>query len=309
MGYAFAYPLVRFVLGVPVASYTHYPTMTSDMLSRLSYLNLPKQFYWRTFYLLYSMVGQYSDIIMANSTWTMQHLTSIWALKEERMTLVYPPCDTALLSTFSVDQPRRKHIVCVAQFRPEKDHPTLLRAFAMLVHELQSGIGRDLRLILIGTVRGEEDLARVQALRELSNSLQIESMVDILTDVPWPEVLSVLQHSWIGTNAMWNEHFGIGVVEYMAAGLIPVVHDSAGPKLDIVTPFRGAATGFHADSVTTFAEGFASALLMNDQECQEMRHRCQLSSARFSESVFASAWQRMMARLVRLEKQKRVARS
>jgi hypothetical protein len=42
---------------------------------------------------------------------------------------------------------------------------------------------------------------------------------------------------------MWNEHFGIGVVEYMAAGLVPVAHNSAGPKLDIVTEYDGKPTG------------------------------------------------------------------
>jgi len=42
---------------------------------------------------------------------------------------------------------------------------------------------------------------------------------------------------------MWNEHFGIGVVEYQAAGLISVVHNSGGPKLDIVTEVDGEPTG------------------------------------------------------------------
>ena len=33
---------------------------------------------------------------------------------------------------------------------------------------------------------------------------------------------------------MWNEHFGIGVVEMMAAGMVTVAHDSGGPKADII---------------------------------------------------------------------------
>ena len=30
----------------------------------------------------------------------------------------------------------------------------------------------------------------------------------------------------VGLHTMWNEHFGIGVVEMMAAGLAVVAHDS-----------------------------------------------------------------------------------
>ena len=42
---------------------------------------------------------------------------------------------------------------------------------------------------------------------------------------------------------MWSEHFGIGVVEYLAAGLLPVCHDSGGPKMDILTEFEGEKIG------------------------------------------------------------------
>jgi glycosyltransferase involved in cell wall biosynthesis len=47
----------------------------------------------------------------------------------------------------------------------------------------------------------------------------------------------------VGLHTMWNEHFGIGVVEYMAAGLIPVAHKSGGPLMDIVTDYNNEPTG------------------------------------------------------------------
>lgn len=39
---------------------------------------------------------------------------------------------------------------------------------------------------------------------------------------------------------MWNEHFGISLVEMMAAGLIVVGHRSGGPLRDIVVPYKMA---------------------------------------------------------------------
>ena len=35
--------------------------------------------------------------------------------------------------------------------------------------------------------------------------------------------------------SMWNEHFGISIVEMMAAGLVVIAHKSGGPLMDIIT--------------------------------------------------------------------------
>jgi alpha-1,2-mannosyltransferase len=56
-------------------------------------------------------------------------------------------------------------------------------------------------------------------------------------------LVSHLGSASIGLNTMKDEHFGIGVVEFMASGLIPLVHQSAGPWLDIVVPLKGQVTG------------------------------------------------------------------
>lgn len=47
----------------------------------------------------------------------------------------------------------------------------------------------------------------------------------------------------VGLHTMVDEHFGIGIVEYMAAGIIPVVNASGGPLLDIVVPHDCKPTG------------------------------------------------------------------
>ena len=71
----------------------------------------------------------------------------------------------------------------------------------------------------------------------------IKESVEFVVNAKWPQILEYLKTSSVGVNGMWNEHFGIGVVEYQAAGLISVVNDSGGPKEDIVIPINGKPTG------------------------------------------------------------------
>jgi alpha-1,2-mannosyltransferase len=61
-------------------------------------------------------------------------------------------------------------------YRPEKDHPTQLRAFAELLEahpQYQSG-ANSAKLVLIGGCRNEEDEARVDALKKLAKELDVQ---------------------------------------------------------------------------------------------------------------------------------------
>ncbi len=130
----------------------------------------------------------------------------------------------------------------IAQFRPEKNHQLILTAFAEFM-ATRTPATSDAKLVLIGSVRDDGDSKRVYELRLLANELKIKDNVEFHLDASWPEILEWLRKASIGVNGMWNEHFGIGVVEYQAAGLISVVHDSGGPKIDIVTKIDGKPTG------------------------------------------------------------------
>ena len=52
----------------------------------------------------------------------------------------------------------------------------------------------------------------------------------------------------IGLHSMWNEHFGISVVEMLAAGLVVVAHRSGGPKMDIIQHAQNGAIGLDWDT-------------------------------------------------------------
>ena len=244
MGYAFTLPFVSSVLEIPTAAYVHYPTISTDMLRRLPGVSLAKNIYWRLFALMYGYVCQQMDILITNSSWTRDHMEQLTGKKASKgeIRVIFPPCDTKALKNLPLT-PREKSIIYVAQVRPEKDHTTVLKAFSILLSNSPELRKEAVKLVLIGSVRDDLDREKVAKLQLYAKSLDIQGDVEFIYDAPWENVVSWLGRGWIGTNAMWNEHFGIGVVEYMAAGLIPIVHNSGGPKTDIVTDLEGKPTG------------------------------------------------------------------
>jgi alpha-1,2-mannosyltransferase len=269
MGYAFTVAMSHFLFpDVPTGAYVHYPTISTDMLGSLDaasgrgvnagsgsgWKGKAKKAYWHLFARLYSWIGGSIDVVMTNSTWTQNHIKALWASTRQKRSytrdtfVVFPPVAVEELEqeievSEESEKSRRKDILYIAQFRPEKDHQNIIMAFAEFLHRRKTGEKDSPRLVLVGSVRDEKDKMLVYKLRVLAREQHIADHVDFVIDAKWSQILDRLRSSWIGVNGMWNEHFGIGVVEYQAAGLISVVDDSGGPKYDIVVPIDGKPTG------------------------------------------------------------------
>ncbi|KPM39147.1 GDP-Man:Man(3)GlcNAc(2)-PP-Dol alpha-1,2-mannosyltransferase [Neonectria ditissima] len=326
MGYAFSLGLCKlFFPRVPTGAYVHYPTISTDMLESLDPKSAvgslgvnagkgvgaqgsAKKIYWQLFARLYSWVGASVDIVMTNSTWTQAHVMSLWASgrgkknKTDPIVVVYPPVAVQEMEqevevSEASEKQRQKVIVCIAQFRPEKNHQLIIQSFAQFLKS-KSEASRGTKLVLIGSVRDDHDKKRVYQLRLLVNELGVKDHVHFQTDASWSEILEWLGKASVGVNAMWNEHFGIGVVEYQAAGLISVVHNSGGPKLDIVVQVNGEPTGFHATTPEEFADGYEKALSLPNPLA--VRKRARESAKRFTEEEFAKKWTVQLARLITL---------
>jgi glycosyltransferase involved in cell wall biosynthesis len=113
------------------------------------------------------------------------------------------------------------------------------------------------KLLLIGGVRDEGDAARLAQLQALAASPELglpAGAVEFRANISLGELRRALGGAMAGLHTMWNEHFGIGVVEMMAAGAITVAHDSGGPRADIVVPYSGVPTGFLATTPAQYAD-------------------------------------------------------
>merc|ERR1712098_331331 len=72
----------------------------------------------------------------------------------------------------------------------------------------------------------------LQDLKDLSKHFSVENNVEFFPNLPFNDLLVEFSKATIGIHTMWNEHFGIGIVEMMAAGLLTIAHRSGGPLMD-----------------------------------------------------------------------------
>ena len=197
------------MLRASVLCYTHYPTISNDMLglvadqrptynnsgriARNKLLSYAKLQYYRAFAALYGRLGRCTDGVMVNSSWTKGHLESLWPTQASKMSLVYPPCDVSKLVEIPLQTAKnpegREHlIVSVGQFRygsckvphrvhvvtrPEKNHAMQLEIFAACLQR-HPVVCKDLKLILVGGCRSEDDEQRVRELKRVAKALDIE---------------------------------------------------------------------------------------------------------------------------------------
>jgi alpha-1,2-mannosyltransferase len=169
------------------------------------------------------------------------------------------------VETFSRLSPNRSsddlfQIVSVGQFRPEKDHKKQLQVMEGLLDRAPDS---NPLLIMIGSCRDNEDEERVLELKSLADNLGVTNNVEFLVNIPFTDLQAQLCKSTVAIHTMWNEHFGISLVECMAAGCIMVGHRSGGPLSDIITEGRN---GFLVDSVEEYVDCLVAVSKMNKKE-------------------------------------------
>jgi glycosyltransferase involved in cell wall biosynthesis len=113
-------------------------------------------------------------------------------------------------------------VISVANFRPQKNHEMLLRAFAKVLRQMPEA-----RLLLVGGGEREEEI------RRLAGSLGIDETVEFTgyVDDVWP----YLSRSHVFALSSSYEPLGVAVLEGMAAGL-PVVATAVGGVPELVRP-------------------------------------------------------------------------
>ncbi|MGH0114691.1 UNVERIFIED_CONTAM: hypothetical protein FKN15_034008 [Acipenser sinensis] len=233
-----------------IGSYVHYPTISIDMLSVVRDRN-PR---------------------FNNSAFISQNpiLSNCKLLYYFMFVFLYGL--TFLDIQLEEDKKKNHHsIISIGQFRPEKGHSLQILALRKLLDKKTAEEQADLKLILIGGCCNHEDEAWVTRLRDLCEKLGVGDKVKFIINIPFEELKRHLAEATIGLHTMWNEHFGIGVVECMATGTVILAHNSGGPKLDTVVPYDGGVTGFLEDDEDSYAKAMDIILSSSPEKRLDIR--------------------------------------
>lgn len=291
-GFPFIYPIIRKLFNCKLVAYVHYPFISTDMIQKLQsksfnnsgliannwVLRRAKIVYYSMLIKIYSVCGMCCDLSLTNSTWTNNHIIRLWR-NCPFVKIVYPPCDLNPFTNLNLCESKKTfQVVSLSQFRPEKNHRLQLDIAAKVIEKDPS-----VKFVLVGGCRGPEDEDRVTELKQYAEELNISKSVQFKVNLPFIDLLSCLQSSTIGLHTMTDEHFGIGIVELMAAGLITIAHNSGGPRADIIKK----GEGFLCASASEYAETILKIAGMTQVERMKISEKGRMSAvSRFSGDIF-----------------------
>jgi alpha-1,2-mannosyltransferase len=209
---------------VPYMLYIHFPTL---LMNSKGYNNnkYQKSFFWRAYFKPYHVMSnaltkralERSNVVLTNSRFSKDAVRK--AYPEVVPYVLYPPIEIDRFSIAYRSNSREPKVLVISRFSREKQIEKAIK------------IAR----ILTGNIKFEVIGSLVPANRPYFNSLRkmiqengLEGKIKLTPNATNEELLSAMSTSTIYLHTMYGEHFGVSIVEAMAAGLVPIVPSYGG---------------------------------------------------------------------------------
>lgn len=146
------------------------------------------------------------------------------------------------------------------------------------------------KLIFVGSCRNQEDIDRVNFLKQLVLKFGIKSNIEFVLNVFFEKFKFYFVEVIIGFYIMWNEYFGIGVVECMVSGVVVLVYDLGGLRMDIVIEWEGKLIGFLVSDEKSYFVVMEMIFVFLLEERSVICYNVRDSVNRFLEKVFENGF-------------------
>jgi glycosyltransferase involved in cell wall biosynthesis len=261
-------------------TYMHFPTFTllkqpATFIKHRDFVKYRKNLFWRIYFIPYEfiqtkLVEKYlkHSLILTNSLFS-QSIIKKWTGKNAYV--VYPPVEVEKF--YFKNDYRENIIVTCSRFTPEKN--------LELIPEVASKVSEAKFYIFGSTSKTSWEV--ISEIKKATNKFKVKN-VYLKPNAPLNEMLSIYRKAKIYLHTMVNEHFGLSIVEAMASGLVPVVHKSGGPYMDILNGKQGIY-GFCYETVDEAAESINN-LLTNESKLKRIRDKTVERSFLFNKAAF-----------------------
>lgn len=174
--------------------------------------------------------------------------------------VIYPPID---LESFKSNDKKRDGVVTIGRFTPIKNQLEQIEIAQK---------NPDITFRLLGT--GSEKKKYFQKLAKEAEKLE---NIELHVNLPIDKFIDIVKSSKFFMHNMRNEHFGIATVEAIAAGCIPIVHNSGGQKE--IVPYPELRFNEKEEAIQILKR-------LQNENLDRYRNRLQQYIKRFDEKVF-----------------------
>ncbi len=180
-------------------------------------------------------------LVLANSLYTAG---AIKKYQNKPVHVLYPPFSSAIskIGKNTLKNPQENLVVTTSRFAPAK----MLERIPQIAAQTR----QDIQFAIIGRVYNTETMLTLQ---KMVKQMKLENRVKFYPNASAEQKFELLKRAKVYLHTMIGEHFGISIVEAMALGCIPIVHNSGG-MVEI------APSQFRYETVQQAAEKIDSAI-------------------------------------------------
>jgi glycosyltransferase involved in cell wall biosynthesis len=209
---------------VPYILYVHFPTL---LINSKGYNNnkYQKSLFWRIYFKPYHIMSnaltkkalERSNVVLTNSRFSEDAIRKAYPAVEPYV--LYPPVDIDRFLIAYRSNYREPRVLVISRFSPEKQIEKAVK-IARLLNE-------KIKLEVIGSLI-PANRPYFDSLRKMIHDNRLEGKIKLSPNATNEDLLNAMSTSTIYLHTMHGEHFGVSIVEAMAAGLIPVIPSYGG---------------------------------------------------------------------------------
>ena len=207
---------------VPYLLYLYFPTFLMNSAGGYGSNKYRKSFFWRAYFKPYSIITRSlamrattrSNLILTISKFSREAIRE--AFPDVQPYILYPPVDIERFSSaysHTIDS-REAKVLVVSRFSPEKRIENAITIAHLL--------GGKIKFQIIGSL-APANRAYFRKLQQMIEMYGLSQTVSLTPNASNQELIDSMSNSTVYLHTMIGEHFGVSIVEAMAAGLVPIV--------------------------------------------------------------------------------------